>query len=104
MQKAVTQHRKSMKYDISWASSASKLNEINYLTWSETVKAYLKIKDIWDVVERYNPMSSVDENDEKTVAVYKVWRKKNQKIWFNIKSFWNQMNIAFYKSETVKEL
>ena len=63
----VTQHRKSMKYNVLKALSASKLNEINYLTWSETVKVYLKIKDIWDIIERYNPILMIDENNEKTV-------------------------------------
>ena len=69
-----------MKYNILRASSASKLNKINYLTWSEAVKAYLKIRDIWDIVEEYNPMFMIDEDNEKMVAVYRIWRKKNQKI------------------------
>ena len=92
-----------MKYDVSRVSSAFKLNEINYLTWSEAVKTYLKIKNIWDIVEKYNPMLMIDENDEKTVTAYRVWRKKNQKIWFNIRSFYNQINIAFYKLKTTKK-
>ena len=93
-----------MEYNTPRPSSALKLNETNYLSWAEAVEAYLKARDIWDIVEGYNPMPTVDKDDKKTVAAYRVWRKKDWKVWFNIRSFCNQVNIAFYKPETVKEL
>ena len=104
MQKAVTQHRKSMKYDSLRVLSAVKLNDINYLSWSEAVKAYLKAQDIWDVVERYNSKSELNKNDEKSVTVYRAWRKKDRKVWYNIQLFCNSVNTAFYKLKTVKKL
>ena len=107
--KAVTRAGKSMAYSEPKASNALKLNESNYMTWSNSVMSYLVARGYWKYVSGRNekPTKKFDANGnqtEESIEEEEDWLEMDRKAWYDIKTFCEPADSAFYKPESAKEL